>query len=118
MRQAIVDEERPGTTLAGRIERMQKTLHAYDPTSEPSPECVADLTSDGEGVATYAPFFPRNTIEPDGRVGGNIVYVLDLGAHDEALRARFGDRTWFRFGPHLTRGDSTPTFTPYVAHYR
>ncbi|NUS33187.1 MAG: hypothetical protein HOQ17_09010, partial [Gemmatimonadaceae bacterium] len=59
------------------------------------------------------PFFPANTIEPDGRVGGNVVYVLDLGARDEALRARFGDRTWYRFGPHLTRGDSTPTLTPY-----
>jgi hypothetical protein len=118
MRQAIVDEERPGTTLQGRMDRMQKTLHEYDPTAEPSPECVADLTSDGDGVATYAPFFPRNAIEPDGRVGGNIIYVLDLGAHDEALRARFGDRTWYRFGPHLTRGDSTPTFTPYVARPR
>jgi len=118
MRQAIIDEERPGTPLAGRLDRMQKTIHDYDASAEPSPACVADLTSDGEGPATYAPFFPRNTIEPDGRVGGNVVYVLDLGAHDEALRARFGDRTWYRFGPHLTRGDSTPTFTPYVVRQR
>jgi hypothetical protein len=74
---------------------------------------MADLASDGEGVATYGPFFPANTIDADGRVGGNVVYVLDLGAHDEVLRARFGDRTWYRFGPHLTRGDPNPTLTPY-----
>lgn len=113
LRQAILDEERPGALADGRLARMKATLEAYDPYSDPAPECIADLASDGEGVATFAPFFPANTIEPDGRVGGNVVYVLDLGARDEALRARFGDRTWYRFGPHLTRGDSTPTLTPY-----
>jgi hypothetical protein len=93
-------------------------VKAYDPTVEPSHACVADLLSDGEGVATYAPFFPANTIGPDGQVGGNVVYVLDLGARNEALRARFGDRTWYRFGPHLTRDDPTPRLTPYVAAAR
>jgi hypothetical protein len=92
---------------------MEAALKAYDPTADPSPGCVADLTSDGDGVATFAPFFPANTIEPDGRLGGNVVYALDLGPHNEALRARFGDRTWYRFGPHLTRGDPNPTLTPY-----
>lgn len=42
-----------------------------------------DVVSDGEGAATFAPFLPANTIEPDGRVGGNVVYVLDRGAHDK-----------------------------------
>ena len=80
----------------------------------PSPACLADLTSDADGPATYAPFFPSNTIGADGRIGGNVVYVLDLGTHDEVLRSRFGDRTWYRFGPHLRRGDPNPTLTPYV----
>jgi hypothetical protein len=113
LRQAIVDEERAGTSPAGRLARMDATARAYDPTSTPSPECLADLVSDGDGVATYAPFFPSNTIEADGRVGGSVVYVLDLGPHNEALRARFGDRTWYRFGPHLRRGDPVATLTPY-----
>ena len=112
-RQAILDEERPGTTLEGRLARMERTVRAYDPSSDPSPACISDLTSDADGPATYGPFFPANTIGPDGRVGGNVVYVLDLGAHNEVLRARFGDRTWYRFGPHLRRGDSTATLTPY-----
>ena len=113
VRQAIVDEERPGTSLAGRLARMEQTARAYDPSSDPSPACISDLTSDADGPATYGPFFPSNTIEPDGRIGGNVVYVLDLGTHNEVLRSRFGDRTWYRFGPHLRRGDSTATLTPY-----
>ena len=113
VRQAIVDEERPGTPVAGRLARMEQTARAYDPSSDPSPACITDLTSDADGPATYGPFFPSNTIEPDGRVGGNVVYVLDLGTHNEVLRSRFGDRTWYRFGPHLRRGDSTATLTPY-----
>ena len=115
LRAAIVTEELPGARLDGRLQRMAATVSAYDPTSDPSPACLSDLLSDGEGVATYAPFFPRNTIDADGRVGGNVVYVLDLGAHNEVLRGRFGDRTWYRLGPHLRRGDSTATVTPYAA---
>jgi hypothetical protein len=118
LREAMVAEERPGASSAGRLARMEALVKQYDPTSDPSPACVSDLLSDGEGVATYAPFFPRNQIQPDGRVGGNVVYVLDLGAHNEALRARFGDRTWYRFGPHLRRGDPNATITPYVASTR
>lgn len=113
VRQAIVDEERPGTMLEGRLARMEQTVRAYDPSSDPSPACITDLTSDADGPATYGPFFPTNTIEPDGRIGGNVVYVLDLGSHNEVLRSRFGDRTWYRFGPHLRRGDATATLTPY-----
>ncbi len=114
LRQAILDEERPGARRDGRLTRLQAAVKQHDPAAEPTPACLADLVSDGDGVATYAPFFPANTIGPDGRVGGNVVYVLDLGAHDEVLRARFGDRSWYRFGPHLGRGDPNPTLTPYV----
>ena len=115
LRAAMLAEEQPGSAADGRLARMEAVAKAYDPTSEPSPDCISDLLSDGEGVATYAPFFPRNVIEPDGRVGGNVVYVLDLGAHNEVLRARFGDRTWYRLGPHLRRGDPEATITPYQA---
>jgi hypothetical protein len=113
MRQAIVAEERAGAEAEGRLQRMEAVVKRYDPSSDPSPSCIRDLVSDGEGVATYAPFFPSNTIDANGRVGGNVVWVLDLGAHNEALRTRFADRTWYRFGPHLRRGDPNPTITPY-----
>jgi hypothetical protein len=113
MRQAILAEEQPGAPAAGRLARMEAVVKAYDPASDPSPACIDDLLSDGDGPATYAPFFPSNTIGPDGRVGGNVVYVLDLGSHNDVLRTRFADRTWYRFGPHLRRGDATATLTPY-----
>ena len=118
MRQAIVDEERSGASPQGRLARIESVVKGYDPASDPSPACIADLLSDGDGVATYAPFFPSNTIDADGGVGGNVVYVLDLGAHNEALRARFGERTWYRYGPHLRRGDPLPSIAPYVPAVR
>jgi hypothetical protein len=114
IRLAILDEEQPGASPEGRLARIEASTTRYDPASEPSPSCTADLLSDAEGVATYGPFFPSNTIEADGRVGGNVVYVLDLGSHNEALRSRFGDRTWYRYGPHLRRGDPLPSLTRYV----
>ena len=61
------------------------------------------------------PFFPANDIGADGHVGGNVVYALDLGPHNEVLRPRFGSRTWYRFGPHRTPGDSVPSLIPYAA---
>jgi hypothetical protein len=118
LREAILAEEGPASSPAGRLPRMEAVVKRYDPSTEPSPACLSDLLSDGDGVATYAPFFPRNAIDRDGRVGGNVVYVLDLGAHNEALRARFGDRTWYRLGPHLRRGDPNATITPYAASTR
>jgi len=84
------------------------------PQAEAALTCVQEIVADGKGLASYAPFLPANTIGPDGRVGGNVVYVLDLGSHDEALRARFGDRTWYTFGPeHARPGEAT--LTPYAA---
>jgi hypothetical protein len=29
------------------------------------------------------------------------------------LRARFGDRKWYRFGPHKSPKDSMPSLIPY-----
>jgi hypothetical protein len=113
LRQAILAEEQPNAPRGGRLARMEAVVKRYDTTSDPAPACISDLMSDGEGFATYAPFFPSNTIEADGRVGGNVVYVLDLGPHNEVLRGRFADRTWYRFGPHLRRGEEDATLTPY-----
>lgn len=61
IRQAIVEEERPGTPLDGRLARMERTVRSYEPSSEPSPACIADLTSDADGPASYAPFFTSST---------------------------------------------------------
>lgn len=108
---------RPASTK-GRLDRLVRGALAFDQENPPraTPQaCLDDVRRDGEGAASYAPFFPANEIDSAGRLGGNVVYALDLGAHDEVLRSRFGDRTWYRFGQRFAAGDSIPTLQPYVA---
>jgi hypothetical protein len=100
MREAIAEEERSSVPDSARLGRLMRTLSRVG-EAKPTPACKAELNADYQGVASYAPFLPANTIGPDGRVGGDVVYVLDLGPHNEALRARFGDRAWYRFGTEL-----------------
>jgi hypothetical protein len=118
VRMSIDAEEslRPPRTQ-GRLDRLVKGALAFDakePPVQPA-ACLEDMRRDSEGSASFAPFFPANTIDADGRIGGDVVYALDLGEHDEVLRARFGDRRWYRFGVRLAAGDTVPTLIPYVA---
>ncbi|MEP6990650.1 MAG: hypothetical protein ABJA80_06945 [bacterium] len=101
----------------GRLDRLVQGALAFDahPREILPDACVEDARRDSEGSASFAPFFPANEIDETGHLGGNVVYALDLGAHDEVLRARFGDRTWYRFGMGTLTGDSVPVLTPYVA---
>jgi hypothetical protein len=101
MRQAIVEEEGSSAPDSARLGRIIRTLSRVG-EAKPSPACRAELDADYQGVASYAPFLPENAVEADGRVGGDVVYVLDLGPHNEALRARFGDRAWYRLGTRLS----------------
>jgi hypothetical protein len=114
LRQAVLEEEGTSAPAGARLDRLLNRIAQFGPQAEAAPTCVEELVADGKGLASYAPFLPANTIEPDGRVGGNVVYVLDLGSHNEALRARFGDRSWYTFGPeHARPGEAT--LTPYDA---
>ncbi|MEO8621265.1 MAG: glycosyltransferase family 39 protein, partial [bacterium] len=106
--------------MQGRLDRLVKGALAFDkqePPTQPA-ACLEDIRRDNEGSASFGPFFPANTIDDNGRLGGDVVYALDLGEHDEVLRPRFGDRSWYRFGIHLAAGDSVPTLTPYSASTR
>ena len=103
--------------MQGRLDRLVNGALAFDaraPRAEPS-VCVEDVRRDNERSAAFAPFFPANTIDANGRIGGPVVYALDLGEHNEVLRSRFGDRSWYRFGFRLASGDSAPTLIPYAA---
>jgi len=114
------EQARRPVSTRGRLDRLVKGALAFDSAQSPTmpPVCVEDLRHDIEGSASYAPFFAANTIDGDGHVGGNIVYALDLGAHNEVLRARFGDRAWYRFGARLAAGDTVLTLAPYHAAQR
>ena len=100
---------------AGRLDRLVKGALAFDAQEPPSLPmvCVEDVRRDDAGAASYAPFFPANQIGADGHLGGDVVYALDLGPHNEVLRARFGNRRWYRFGPHRTPADSMPSLIEY-----
>jgi hypothetical protein len=99
----------------GRLDRLVKGALRFDALEPPTLPlvCVLDVRRDEAGSASFGPFFPANEIGPDGHLGGNVVYALDLGGHNEVLRARFGDRKWYRFGPHKSPKDSMPSLIPY-----
>lgn len=62
-----------------------------------TPECEAEVN--GDAANSPVPFGAGLVLEPidaRGRVDGDVIYVADLGAHNEVLRSRFGDRTWYR----------------------
>lgn len=100
MREAIGEEERVHVPDGARVGHMLGTL-ARVSQNKPSDACKSELNGDFRGTASYAAFLPANRVDADGHVGGDVVYVLDLGAHDEVLRSRFGDRTWYRFATEL-----------------
>jgi hypothetical protein len=60
-------------------------------------ECNRETADDARlGGAAFGPALPLEPIDAEGRVNGDIVYAADLGAHNEVLRSRFGDRPWYR----------------------
>jgi hypothetical protein len=115
IRRALITEESASAPDSARLGSILRTLGEYGQTIPDLPGCIAEAAVDGEGAATYAPFLPANTIDREGRIAGDVIYVLDLGPHNETLRARFGDRTWYTFGPRLDIGEAQPTLRPYAA---
>ena len=69
-------------------------------------EEVAAATSNG---ADYVRYLPRNHVDGDGRLSGNVVYARDFGSRNVLLRERFGDRAWYRV--RIDRVDGAPRAT-------
>ena len=113
-----IQEEESLTPLrtAGRLDRLVRGAFTHDQTNTSviPGACAADERLDKKGSASYAPFFPANDIDVNGRITGDVIYVLDLGEHNGVLRSRFADRTWYRFGPLRSTNDSVPTLMPYT----
>ena len=66
------------------------------------------------GTMPFAMFLAHQTLGDDGRVGGAVVFARDLGARNERLRERFGDRVWYRYRPARGPDDTSGVFMPYV----
>jgi hypothetical protein len=75
--------------------------------------CRRELAADTMGTTPYAPFLVLARFDPDGSVGGPVVFARDLGARNELLRTRFPDRMWFRYRPRVSLEDTTTAIVPY-----
>lgn len=97
------------------------TVQAPDPAFRVSdeqsitPTCRAEAMVDATGgeSISYGPALLRNEIGSDGRIAGPIVFVADIGEHNEVLRTRFGDRPWYRLRLPSGTADRTPRLVPY-----
>ena len=108
---ATPNAARPGLRLRGDV-TPDITLRFASGAALPAP-CVAEAQADSVGMSLYPPFLTLNRVGHDGRVEGDVVFVRDLGARNEELRARFGDRTWYRYRPRLSAADTSAAFVRY-----
>lgn len=89
---------------------------ALVPDTKPTPECLHEFLRDTAGTISYPVLLARQHVGRDGRIGGgrsDVVFARDLGARDTVLRARFGDRAWYRYRVPRSLADTTPAFVPY-----
>jgi hypothetical protein len=110
LRAAVIPLARP--TQQGSIGGSQVHLASR---ASITPECEAELDADQRlGGAPFGPTLPLEEIGADGRIGGDVVYAADLGDRNEQLRARFGDRRWYRLALRpVGRGRLRATVSPY-----
>ena len=80
------------------------------PGAMPTPACMREADLDQQESMPYALFLSHQEIEADGSVGGNVVFVRDFGSRNELLRARYGDRTWYRYRAASRLGDAPAMF--------
>ncbi len=121
------EDSLPSASNAERLARVLNTARAAGaaqpvpgmPTEEvislvpgamPTPACLQEAALDQQESMPYALFLSSQQIEPDGTVGGNVVYVRDFGARNELLRARYGGRTWYRYRAASDSGNAPAAF--------
>src|SRR2546425_6698174 len=78
-----------------------------------APDCLRELMADTIGMAPFEAFLPLERFEPDGRLGGPVVFARDFGGRDELLRARLPHRAWFRYRPRRNPHDTTAAGGPF-----
>ena len=87
---------------------------ALVPGSTPTSVCLREVERDASGSMPFALFLAQQEIDSSGRVGGNVVFARDLGARNELLRERFGDRTWYRYRQAADLSDTSVAFVRYA----
>jgi len=101
----------PVRPTAGGDAAERVSLNASRP---PSRACLDAVAADERyGVMPYARFLAEQRVGPDGRVGGDVVFVRDLGAANAGLRARFPNRVWYRYRQPAGLRDERSPFVPF-----
>jgi hypothetical protein len=126
----VAEERRDGST-AERLSALERTreylpprgfrLLVADPTFRVSnresitPLCAAEIRrdADAQDAISYGPALLENEIGPDGRIAGPVIFVADLAEHNDVLRTRFADRTWYRLEFPKGTADRVPQLIPY-----
>ncbi len=96
-------------------------IRALDPTIQISsvlsltPACKDELAADARyNGLSFGAGLLLDSIGPDGRLTGAVIYAADLGDRNEILRTRFGDRKWFRaYMAHDSAGVPRVVVAPY-----
>ncbi|MGH7538181.1 MAG: hypothetical protein ACREMF_06080, partial [Gemmatimonadales bacterium] len=128
----VAEEARPLSDTAGRFDRLWAATRPAAPLAPVpglsadqrfllaegavlAPVCVREIEADSVGVAPFAPFLELEGLDPDGSLGGAIVFARDFGPWNAVLRGRFPGRDWFRYRPPRSLDDTTAAFVPYIA---
>jgi hypothetical protein len=125
------EEQRVPSDSAGRVRRIagalrqfrrsQANLRLPDPNfrvtdnGSVTPACEREIALDHRlrNTVAYGPMLLLNEIDAAGRIGGSVVYVINLGERNEILRGRFADRHWYRYEVPRSRPDTMPVLVPY-----
>ena len=128
---SVLDEQQQVASPSGRLAHLERAdryappegwrLQVSDVAFRTSnretitPRCRAEILSDDarRAALSYGPALLLNEIDRDGHIGGPIVFVADLAEHNEVLRARFGDRPWYRLELDSDAADESPRLVPY-----
>jgi hypothetical protein len=78
----------------GRIRQPPRAGVTSDPATA---ACISELEADQRiGESSFGSALLLETVDAQGRLGGDIVYAADLSDRNEVLRTRFGGRQWYR----------------------
>ena len=125
------EEQRAPSDSAGRVRRMAAAVRRFRQSASnlrlPDPNfrvsdngsltraCQGEIEMDLRlhNTVAYGPMLLLNDVDSAGRIGGSVVYAINLGERNEILRRRFADRHWFRYEAPRSRPGTMPVLVPY-----
>lgn len=84
------------TTMPDRLPeaRIERVAGGLD-----TPRCRGEAARDFDSLMPYGLFLREQRIDPDGQLGGDVVFARDFGQRNTLLSAQFGTRRWYRYHP-------------------